>query len=105
VTADFRGGAARCWGSFRVGDDTPGIVWAVGNRPRSNGCLALSTGCAFIPRAYPKSGSTGQIDQHCASHAPPFPSCEAGPDAKLFACRTTGRWNRRSHRFDAQQRG
>jgi hypothetical protein len=34
--------------SFRVRDDTPGIALAVGNRPRSNGCLALSTGCAFI---------------------------------------------------------
>ena len=44
---------------FRVGDDTPGIVLAVGNRPRSNGGLALSTGCAFIPRVYPKVGSTG----------------------------------------------
>ena len=50
--------------SFRVGDHTPGVVWAVGNRPRSNGCLAPATGCAFIPRVYPRLGSTGQIDQH-----------------------------------------
>jgi adenine-specific DNA-methyltransferase len=27
---------------------TGGIVWAVGNRPRSNGGLALATGCASI---------------------------------------------------------
>jgi hypothetical protein len=32
----------------RVGDDTPGIVLVVGYRPRPSGCLALSTGCAFI---------------------------------------------------------
>jgi hypothetical protein len=33
---------------FRVAEDTPGIVLPAGNRPRSDGCLALSTGCAFI---------------------------------------------------------
>ena len=31
-----------------MGDDTSGITLAVGNRPNSNGCLAQSTGCAFI---------------------------------------------------------
>jgi hypothetical protein len=48
VTADLRGGAARHGGSLRVRDDTPGMVLTVSNRPRSNGGLALSTGCAFV---------------------------------------------------------
>jgi hypothetical protein len=37
-----------CWVVSESATVRPGIVWAVGNRPRSNGGLALATGCAFI---------------------------------------------------------
>jgi hypothetical protein len=39
---------SRASDSGRVRDDMPVTVSTVGNRPRSNGCLVLSTGCAFV---------------------------------------------------------
>jgi hypothetical protein len=67
VTAALGGEAGRRWDRLRVRDDTPGNVGAVGNRPRSNGGLALSTGRVFIPRV---SGSIGQKVQHGAARSP-----------------------------------
>jgi hypothetical protein len=45
------------------------LIWTslVGKRPKSNGGLALSTGCASIPRV---SGRTGWIVQHGAARTP-----------------------------------
>ncbi len=57
VTADVRGGAARRWDSFRVGDDTPGIVLAVGNRPRSNGW------------PYRRDGNSSEVGQYRADRS------------------------------------
>ena len=62
-------------GSFpsppRALDDTPGIVLAVGNRPRSNGWLALSTGGAFIPHIRPKLRRlAGPFDNFAALSCP-----------------------------------
>ncbi len=49
---------------FQIPEGTPRRVMGVRNRPRSNGCLGLSTGRSS------ELGSTRRTDEHCPTRTP-----------------------------------